>query len=258
MVSITNPEKLRDYHSFAADYWMHWGDIREVLYHLVGARRFVDAEIMVCSSMKELLLQADEDLVDIISNIRDTTKGYSGQVHYAQAEVARRVGRQEYCLILTKGMEASSIPSERFDGYLIEGRLHMDRKEYQLAYRSFLRARGVYDDRLHIELELNIADSLIRSEDYHEAQEILFSLISKGFEDPDDEARAYFLLATIAIKTENEDDAFRLFQKSRKASKQKESVLLSKLSQVYQSMGMRDQALDYALKSANIKVSGSV
>ena len=175
VVSITNPEKLRDYHSFAADYWMHWGDIREVLYHLVGARRFVDAEIMVCSSMKELLLQADEDLVDIISNIRDTTKGYSGQVHYAQAEVARRVGRQEYCLILTKGMEASSIPSERFDGYLIEGRLHMDRKEYQLAYRSFLRARGVYDDRLHIELELNIADSLIRSEDYHEAQEILFS-----------------------------------------------------------------------------------
>ena len=36
------------------------------------------------------------------------------------------MGKHEYCLIITKFMEASSIPSERFDGYMIEGLLHLD------------------------------------------------------------------------------------------------------------------------------------
>jgi tetratricopeptide (TPR) repeat protein len=255
VLSETDPEKVKDYHTIAADYWMRWDDLKEALYHLVNARRFADAEILVNSRYKELLLVPDDDLLEAVANIRDVTKGYSPMVHYVQAEVARRVGKAEYCLILTKVMEASSIPSERFNGYWIEGMLHMDRKEWHLAYRSFIRARGVYDDHINGALECNIAESLIRDEDYHEPKEILSRLIQHGFENPEDEARAYFLLGTIAIKTGDDDEALRMFSRSRQAMINKQVELLNDLSQLYTSMAMRDKALEMALLANNVKMS---
>ena len=62
VISVTDEEKVKDYHSFAADYWMHWNDLKEELYHLVMARRFCDAELLVYAHSKELLLNPDEDL----------------------------------------------------------------------------------------------------------------------------------------------------------------------------------------------------
>lgn len=175
------------------------------------------------------------------------TPGYSDVVHYVQAEMARRIGRAEYCLILTKMMEASSIPSERFKGYLIEGKLHMDHEEYHLAYRSFIRARGVFDDHMDTNIECCVAESLLKNEDIHEAQEILMRLVSQGFKDYDDEARAYYLLGTIAIKTGDDDEALRMFTISRRAMIKRQSEILTTLSNENFSAGMRSKAIEYAL-----------
>jgi tetratricopeptide (TPR) repeat protein len=257
VVSVTDPEKLKDYHNFAADYWLHWDDLKEVLFHLVCAKRFADAEILVFHNSKELLLNPDPDLLDAVANIRDVTKGYSGVIHFVQAEVARRVGNHEYCLIITKFMEASSIPSERFDGYIIEGNLHMDRKEYNQAYRAFIRARGVYDDRIDTQLECSIAEALIRNEDYHEPREILKRLVARGFENPEDEARVYFLLGTVALQTGDDDEAMRMFSLSRAAMKSKQTELYNKLSEMYYASGMREKSLEYALKANALRVTGT-
>ncbi len=258
VISITNREKLRDYHSFAADYWMHWDDLKEVLYHLVSARRFADAEILVYHNRRELLLSPDEDLLEAVSNIRDHTRGYSGVVHYVQAEVARRVGKHEYCLIITKVMEASSIPSERYEGYLIEGQMHMDRHDYHNAYKAFIRARGVYDDRIDTQLECCIAEALIRAEDFHEPKEILRRLVARGFENHEDEARAYHLLGIIALRTGDDDEALAMFSKAYAASMSMQIDLLNSLSQVYSSMGMREKALEQLLRANGIRGSGFV
>jgi len=255
VLSVTDIEKARDYHCFAADYWTRQDDLKEMLYHYVMARRFVDAEILVNSRYKELLLTPDDDLLEAVSEIRDVTKGYSSMVHYVQAEVARRVGRGEYCLILTKVMEASSIPSERFNGYMVEGMLHMDRKEWHLAYRSFIRARGMYDDHINCDLECNIAESLIQNGDYHEPKEVLLRLLKNGFDNPEDEARANFLLGTIAMKTGDDDDAMRLFNRSRQAMIRKQVELLTDLSEAYTSMAMRDKAVEYELVANNLRFS---
>ena len=257
VVSVTDPEKLKDYHSFAVDYWLHWDDLKEVLYHLVCAKRFADAEILVFHHAKELLISPDEDLLEAVSNIRDVTKGYSGLVHYVQAETARRVGKHEYCLIITKFMEASSIPSERFDGYMIEGLLNMDKKEYSLAYRAFIRARGVYDDHINTALECHIAEALIRSGDYHEPREILERLLSRRFEEPEEEARAYYLLGVISLKTGEDDEALRMFALSRNAMNTKQTELYNKISEMYYSIGNRDKSLEYALKANNLKLTGT-
>ena len=144
-------------------------------------------------------------------------------------------------------MEASSIPSERFKGYLIEGKLHMDHDEYHLAYRAFIRARGVFDDHVDTNVECCIAESLLKNEDLHEAQEILMRLVSMGFKDYDDEARAYYLLGTIAIKTGDDDEALRMFTISRRAMIKRQAEILSTLSKENYALGMRTKAIEYAL-----------
>lgn len=257
VVSVTHPEKLKDYHNFAADYWLHWDDLKEVLYHLVCAKRFADAEILVFHHAKELLLAPDDDLLDAVSNIRDVARGYSSIVHYVQAETARQVGKHEYCLIITKFMEAASIPSERFDGYMIEGMLHLDCKDYANAYKAFIRARGVYDEHINISLECSIAEALIRNEDYHEPREILRKLFNRGFEKPEDEARAYFLMGHIALKTGDDDEALRMFSLSRNAMKTKQTDLYNKISDMYYNIGNRDKSLEYALKANALKLTGT-
>lgn len=247
VLSVTDSNRIEDYHNFAADYWLHCDEIKEVLYHLVMAKRYNDAEILLYNHAAELMLSPDDELFETVSNIRDMTPGYSDVVHYVQAEMARRIGRAEYCLILTKMMEASSIPSERFKGYLIEGKLHMDHEEYHLAYRSFIRARGVFDDHMDTNIECCIAESLLKNEDIHEAQEILMRLVSQGFKDYDDEARAYYLLGTIAIKTGDDDEALRMFTISRRAMIKRQSEILTTLSNENFSVGMRSKGIEYAL-----------
>ena len=255
VVSVTDPEKLKDYHSFAVDYWSHWDDLKEVLYHLVCAKRYADAEILVFHNAKELLLKPDEDLLEAVSNIRDVTRGYSGLVHYVQAETARRVGMHEYCLIVTKFMEASSIPSERFDGYMIEGLLHLDRKDYNNAYKAFIRARGVYDDHIDTQLECYIAESLIRNGDYHEPREILERLLHRGFENPEEESNTYYLLGQIALKTGDDDEALRMFALSRRAMNNKRTELYNKISEMYYSIGNREKSLEFALKANALRLT---
>ncbi len=154
-------------------------------------------------------------------------------------------------------METSSIPSERFDGYIIEGMLHLDRKDYQNAYKAFIRARGVYDEHINTALECNIAEALIRNEDYHEPREILRKLFNRGFEKPEDEARAYFLMGHIALKTGDDDEALRMFSLSRNAMKTKQTELYNRISDMYYSIGQRDKSLEFALKANSLKLTGT-
>lgn len=257
VLSVTDPEKARDYHSFASDYWLHWDDLKEVVYHLVCARRYADAEVLVFNHANELLLSPDEELLEAVSNIRDVSKGYVGTLRYVQAETARRVGRHEYCLIICKAMETSSIPSERFDGYMIEGLNYMDRQEWELAYSAFIRARNVFDERVNVMLECNIAEVLIRNNDFHEPKEILQRLLQQRIENPEHESRAYFLLGIIAIRTGEDDEALRMFQLSRAAMRSKQVELLNKVSQMYYANGMRDKSLEFALRASSLKESGT-
>ena len=140
---------------------------------------------------------------------------------------------------------------------MIEGLNYMDRKEWDYAYKAFIRARNVFDGRVNTTLECNIAEVLIRNGDYHEPKEILQKLLQRHIENPEDESRAYFLLGIIAIKTGEDDEALRMFQLSRAAMKSKQVELLTKISQMYYANGMRDKSLEYSLMASSLRESGT-
>ena len=54
-------------------------------------------------------------------------------------------------------------------------------------------------------------------------------LFNRGFEKPEDEARAYFLMGHISLKTGDDDEALRMFSQSRNAMKTKQTELYNKI-----------------------------
>ena len=82
-------------------------------------------------------------------------------------------------------------------------------------------------------------------------------LFNRGFENPEDEARAYFLMGHIALKTGEDDEALRMFSLSRSAMKTKQTELYNKISEMYYNIGNRDKSLEYALKANALKLTGT-
>ena len=71
---------LKQYHSFAADYWLKEGDHRERLFHLVHSGRIKEAEMMVASKGQELLVRRDQDLYDLLAAITMPAEKYAARV----------------------------------------------------------------------------------------------------------------------------------------------------------------------------------
>ncbi len=257
IVSQVDKEKLRDYHSFAADYWMHWGETRERLHHLVAAKRFKEAEALFEYEGKNLLLMADNDLLEIITNIDSISEERLGIVHYMQAEISRRVGRFDYCLKVSKRMQASRSPTEKFDGLIIEGLLHMDRNDYQRAHDTFAKARLYFGAPINVKLECYLAESLMKLARYDEARQILEGTMPNEIRDLDDQEKVYFLLGMIALRTSKPGEAISMFCKSRASTVIKRNELYTSLSEAYALMGRDERSLRYALKAKNIRESGS-
>jgi tetratricopeptide (TPR) repeat protein len=138
---------------------------------------------------------------------------------------------------------------------MIEGLLHLDLKDYTASYRAFIRARGVYDDHIDTRLECYIAESLIRNGDYHEPREILEQLLRRGFDNPEEESIAYYLMGQIALKTGEDDEALRMFALSRRAMNTKRTELYNKISEMYYSIGNREKSLEFALKASELRLT---
>ncbi|MGD0817285.1 MAG: hypothetical protein ABR986_02665, partial [Methanomassiliicoccales archaeon] len=87
--TLVSKLELKQYHSFAADYWLKEGNSRERLYHLVQAGRVKEAEMMVASKGPELLMVPDKDLHDLLSVITAPAEKYAARIYSAQGEAAR-------------------------------------------------------------------------------------------------------------------------------------------------------------------------
>ena len=98
---LAQNSELKQYHSFAADYWLKEGNNRERLYHLVHSGRVKEAEMMVASKGLELLTSPDKDLYDLVSVITAPAErmrpGYTphrGRRHAGRCNSTRRWHRQ--------------------------------------------------------------------------------------------------------------------------------------------------------------------
>ena len=154
-------------------------------------------------------------------------------------------------------MQNSRSPTEKFDGLMIEGLLHMDRNEYQKAYDVFNKARLYFGAPINVKLECYLAESLMKLARYEEAKRILEATMPNEIRDLDDQEKVYFLLGMIALRTSKSGEAISMFCKSRASTVIKRNELYTSLSDAYALMGRDERSLRYAMKAKNIRESGS-
>ncbi|MCL2786525.1 MAG: hypothetical protein FWD81_04820 [Methanomassiliicoccaceae archaeon] len=80
VVSVADEERRREWHSAAADYWLDRDNVRERLYHLVGAGRSKDACRLVAAEKDMLTTDIDGDLVNILAKLDDIPEKYATEV----------------------------------------------------------------------------------------------------------------------------------------------------------------------------------
>ncbi len=244
---LISASALKQFHSFAADYWLREGDHRERLYHLLRAGRKKEAEMLIANKGKVLLSRTDSDLFSILLEVEPSER-YRGRVRAVQAEAARRVKDWPGALSLTKAMRASSDLKEKYQGLIIEGRVLSDQGKHQEAYELLLEARQMATEP-DPGLECEIAETLIKGGRYSQAKTVLEPLLSGKAGDGENLERIFYHLGTVALRTGNGEEAIKLLCKSRGASKNKDSAsLLKALSEAYALNGMEDKSAEYSSK----------
>ncbi|WP_019177748.1 tetratricopeptide repeat protein [Methanomassiliicoccus luminyensis] len=258
VVGMVAPDLLKQYHSFAADYWLTNGDYRERLFHLLSAGRAREAEMLLSSRGSALLASADRDLMDIVWSFKEPSPRYRGRVLYAQAESARRAGEPDRALAKAEELLSSSDPRDRFDGAVVKGLALRERGDAGEALAALYAARDLHEGEANIPLECDIAETLMLTGQPAEARVVLERLISGGVKDGELLERIFYQLGTISLRAGDGAEAVRLFSKSRGASRDRENgELYMALSDAYVLMGMPEKATEFAARAKRVKGSRS-
>lgn len=244
-------DELKRFNSFAADYWLNEGDYRERLFHLINAGRQKEAEMLVGSRWQQLISNADEDLQSIVSKLENPSERYRGKTHYVQAEIARRAGHREVALKKAQQMESSNDAKERFDGLFVDGLLSIDARDYQKAYDTLARARGLLTDGTDARLECEIVEALMNMGRYAEAKRLLETVMMRhsGKFDSDSIDRVYYQLGMISFRSGNGSEAVKYLSKSLGLTKMSDKTHLYRaLSDAYSLIGMKEKAQEFSSK----------
>jgi len=258
--TMLTKEELKRFHSFAADYWLNEGDYKERLFHLINAGRQKEAEMLVGSRWQQLISNADEDLHSIVSKIENPSGKYRGKTHYVQAEIARRAGHREAALKKAQQMESSDDVRERFDGFFVDGLLSIDAKDYQKAYDTLAKARGLLTDGTDARLECEVAEALMNMGRYEEAGRLLETVMVKrsGKSDSDSIDRVYYQLGMISFRSGNGSEAVKYLSKSLGLTKMTDKTHLYRaLSDAYSLIGMKEKAQEFSSKIPATRKWGS-
>ena len=246
--TVVSEEQMRRYHSFAADYWLREGDYRERLYHLVGAGRGKEAEMLLSSKANALLVDADQDLHSIFSSVIPSER-YRGRVLFAQARAALQAGELDAALDRARELQSSTMPEERINGITMEGLVMREKGELTRAYALLDRARDELPET-SVRLECEIAETLMRAERLPEATGVLENLLTGEVREADQLERIFYLLGLAYLRSGMAQEAVRSFSKSRGAARDKENgEIYLRLSDAYSLMGMEEKAVEYAQRA---------
>ncbi|MDY0293379.1 MAG: hypothetical protein RBQ77_02250 [Candidatus Methanomethylophilaceae archaeon] len=88
-LSVVDSDKVRQWNSFAADYWMDNGEeIQEQLYHLIAAGRRTEACKLISRRRDEFWNNANEDLYSMICDLGEVSGKYAEELYSMRTEVA--------------------------------------------------------------------------------------------------------------------------------------------------------------------------
>jgi tetratricopeptide (TPR) repeat protein len=251
---LAEKSELKQYHSFAADYWLKEGDHRERLYHLIQSGRVKEAEMMVASKGPELLSHPDKDLYDLLSVIVAPAEKYATRIYIAQGEAARGSLQFDKALASAERLMNRTSQADRKAGTCLKARTLMDKGDLEESIPYYLAARSmaVPTDTM---LECDYAEALTRLRRFEEAHQCLDKLMVNGIKgmDPENLELVYFQLGSVLFRSGNSNDAIRYLSKALGLARPgNKSRIYQCISESYASIGMPEKSIEYA-KKAKIK-----
>ena len=248
---LIEPSTLMSHHSYAADYWLKEGDRRERLYHLIGAGRVLEAEMLVANHGAILCSEPDQDLFGMVMAIPRGSSRYAPKVREVQGRVARSVNEHDIALTLAEEMMASTDAGERLRGIKLKGGVHADRKEYELSYLALVQGRNPQDG-IDVELECAIAEVLIAQGKADQAKTLILPLLTDArcSNDLIDLERLYFEMGRVCQGGQEPHDAIKYYSKAvglaRPGDKRR---IYEAMSLAYLSIGMQEKGAEYSVKA---------
>jgi tetratricopeptide (TPR) repeat protein len=248
--TLATKQELKQYHSFAADYWLKEGDNRERLYHLIQSGRVKEAEMMVASKGPALLASPDRDLSDMLFHIEAPADKYAARIYFAQGEAARGSKQFEKALASAEKLMAMPIDADKRTGTCLMARTLMDKGDLEACIPVYLAARSMTPTPDPL-LECDYAEALTRLRRFEEARNGLDKLMAdiKGM-DPEALEHVYYQLGSVLFRSGNGHDSIRYLSKALGLARPGDkSRIYNCMSEAYASIGMPEKSAEYAKKA---------
>ncbi|HEY3419312.1 MAG TPA: tetratricopeptide repeat protein [Methanomassiliicoccales archaeon] len=248
---LASRPELRQYHSFAADYWLKEGNNRERLYHLVHSGRVKEAEMMVASKGPELLANPDKDLYDLLSAITAPAERYASRVYFAQGEAARGSLQFDKALASADRLMSMTNEADRRVGMCLKARTLMDRGDLEESIASYLSARSIAP-LTDTQLECDYAEALTRLRRFEEARQCLEKMMASGLKgmDPESLELVYYQLGSVLFRSGNGHEAIRYLSKALGLARPGDKSRIYRcMSEAYLSIGMEEKSVEYGKKA---------
>ena len=144
--SMTSEERSR-WHSTAADYYLRAGDLQERLYHLIGANRSLEAEIMMSHSSDALLSQGSvQRLWSMISPFEPSRSKYAPAVVMMKAKTASLAGQYDAAWALLEKSSKMEDSLTKAESLVEMGKIKSKKGELKAAYELFSEALALADE----------------------------------------------------------------------------------------------------------------
>jgi len=213
-LSLADPEKIKVWHSRAADWWMDEGDDdQERLYHLVKAGRNTEACKLASRKSEIFIENPNEDLLAIIKEMAVIPK-YTESIHNIRAKIALDcwdTADALFCADILADFLTDDADIIRAEAYLLSGD----------AERGFVLASSIFNKKPTSRVALIAAKCLFKMKKYDEA----FSLLAKSCEvlpnnnDATSLDDIMMLRAGIAYDLGKTEEALSYLSKAKKTSR---------------------------------------
>jgi len=253
------PEKLREYHSLAADYWLKEGDYKERLYHLLNAGRTKEAEMLVASKSQMLLEHQDADLLSLLLEVPTTSEKYGPRILGCRGKAALAIKDHKAAMDAAEEMAASGSQDLKKDGMMLKASVHMSEGEPKKALDVLNEALKLQGDALDIGLESSIAEAESMNGMHKEARARLEALMQNELvrQDPDAIELIYHRIGKVLLAEGSASEAVKYLSKALGMARPGDKKSIHEtMCLAYRSLGMTDKAKEHATK-AGIRISGS-
>jgi len=213
-ISLADPEKIKVWHSRAADWWIDKNEDQERLYHLVKAGRNTEAcKLTVRMSESFIIENPNEDLLAIIKEMAVIPK-YTESIYNIRAKIALECSDTNdalFCADILADFLTDDADIIRAEAYLLSGN----------AEKGFVLASSVFNKRPSSRAALIAAKCLFKLKKYDEASGLLTSAreVLSDNNDATGIDDILMLRAGIAYDMGRTEDALSYLSKAKKVSR---------------------------------------